>query len=66
MSTLPPPATARWWRRPGVRARAADVLYLAAGALITVTEALDADRLGGRAAVVLPVATCTLGTVALL
>jgi signal transduction histidine kinase len=66
MSTLPPPASARWWRRPGVRARAADALYLAAGGLITVTEALEAYGRGGTAAAVLPVATCTLGTVALL
>ena len=67
MSTRPTTSGAPpWWRRPRVRARAADLLYLAAGALITGTEALEAYRLRGTAASVLAAVVCAVGAVALL
>jgi signal transduction histidine kinase len=66
MSARPAEPGQGWWQRPDVRSRASDLLYLAFGALITVTEGLEAYRPGGLGAAVLPVATCALGTVALL
>jgi signal transduction histidine kinase len=66
MSTLPPPATPPWWRRPGVRARAADALYLAVAALVTVVQVADAARRGATTEAVLVALACVVGGVALL
>jgi signal transduction histidine kinase len=57
-----PAAAASWWRRPGVRRRASDLLYLAVAALVTIAEAAGAR---GTVATVLTVAACALGGVAL-
>jgi signal transduction histidine kinase len=66
MSTLPPPATPAWWRRPRVRARAADVLYLAVAALVTVVQVADAVRRGAATEAVLVALACGVGGAALL
>src|SRR4051794_23100798 len=52
----------RWWHRPVVRDRAADVLYLGISGLVTLAQAAS---LGGGLAVAAAV-TCTVGTIALL
>ena len=65
MSTQRGTAAASWWRRPGVRARASDALYLVVGGLVTVTQGVAAAGRGGLG-VALAVASCALGAVALL
>jgi signal transduction histidine kinase len=56
----------RWWRRPSVRARAADAVYLLLGAAATVTDVTEAARSNGLAFAVAAAVTEVLGTVALL
>lgn len=67
MSTLPAaPGVPPWWRRPQLRARAADALYLGVGAVATATEALEAYRPHGLAAAIVIAVACGVGAVALL
>jgi signal transduction histidine kinase len=67
MSTRPTAyAGPRWWRRPRVRARGADLLYLVVGMAVTVAEALDAYHRGDLGPAVLAAVASGAGTVALL
>jgi signal transduction histidine kinase len=52
----------RWWHRPVVRSRAADVLYLVVSGLVTLAQTTSLQ--GGLA--VAAAVTCTVGTIALL
>src|SRR5918912_801703 len=59
-------ATRAWWRRPVVRARVADVLYVLIGLIVTIGQAVGAWQMAGVALVLPSVATGLLATVALL
>ena len=66
MSTSAAPATPPWWRRPGVRARAADALYLAIAALVTVAQVASAAGGGATVQALLIAMACGVGGIALL
>ena len=44
---------ASWWRRPRVRARLADAVYVVVGVLVTIAQALEGGKLGGHVGTVL-------------
>ena len=56
----------RWWRRPDVRARGADLLYLLVGTAVTVAETIDASHRGDPDVAVLTAVASGAGAVALL
>ncbi len=56
----------RWWRRPAVRARTSDVLYLTIAAAVTVAGAADQYERGGTGGAVLAGVLGAVGAVALL
>jgi signal transduction histidine kinase len=58
--------SALWWRRPHLRARAGDALYLLVGAGVTIGQTMEAAHRSGIALAVASAAVCAVGTVALL